>query len=1738
MTSVESKAVVVHEEEEDEEEEERGEEEGGEAAGSVSPPATPLTTTPPTLFIVLKPGHSSQGEQDQGILVTDRECNLATASEPALAVEGLPSVAPEGPTAEGTPPAEDTPQDGLPGDSTSRGVTVSLLNNRMWNQFHGCGTEMILTKQGRRMFPYCSFSIAGLEPLRRYVLVMDIAPIDNNRWKWNGHEWEPGGSAEPHVLGRAFIHPGSPSTGQYWTRSPVSFYKLKLTNNTQDQEGYAVLHSMHRYLPRLHLVPAETAADAARLNGPDVMTFSFPQTEFLAVTAYQNMRITQLKIDYNPFAKGFREEGHSSRLARLTSDPAEPPLWPSSEVCGSNSSNDKLRHLQKTVRPLLEPSGDVDEESGEQELWQSADGGAEFHNNGVQSVLKTDGPMRGEKRPCPVACSDSVQESQLKVRRVHPERRASVHVEQEEEEEELDVDDVSQELQLESRPCVGGEGSQSCVMAARPSPDRPTALQGHAPMSLECEDRPCKAPAPNLNFQEKPGSTTKDKSRPVAPKPSPAIHTSLSPSHRLSPPSRKSLSPLFKQSTADTELSPVPKPLLADSDKAMGPHIQVKPGRRTSLEAAAPTHSPSGITRFTPTSSWKRKRKAIYSGRRRKCMKKSSLGAVKSAEGPVEAAMLPDLEDVEGLLFVSFVSKEALGVHLEDLPLRKKEPPSLQETTAPPEIKEVVESVEEKIARLQDLLRHDLQRLKHGQVVHTALQEAGLKLSSLDPPLAVDLLNLGVRLPLPPPVDDKGPAGLAPSPDGAPFVSRTGKTKDFTKIKGWREKFVASQAMSLKCADADAAVDTGPRNRSAFCSDVLDAYLEKEARLMGAPAARGSSPSSAPLILYRLPAKSSGYVRPLHSMLNKQALKPAPPGPKPPPAARSKPKAKPAPRPASAREPVLLLLTSHGAKPAAKTQPAAKTELASPAPPPPPGPGPTPVTGPAGSRTPAAQAGPLQGDAQAHGAGEAGGVGGQRPHPHHHQEGGASSAHTAHRTGTAQSVCTEDRLLETLILPGVLGQCLCANPAVSLCPQGNVKAKRWKSAHAKPLTCWVPPCGQEFCRLGCVCSSLAQGHRLTTHCRKPACMLGCSCLRHRVVLVKPPQTKPPGSDQGDLVARETVGEELPVKWQPHHPGNNIGSQEKEEEEEEEEKEEEEEEEEEKGKDVVRHFGPEGGVGGGDGGSSDQAVEQKGRGGGPRALYIPTLSSTLRHIPPPRPAKTYVPRPNPVVQDEDKDPVYRYFESLMTCARVREYMSKPPTERPVCSCRSVFCSGKEEDPYHNPVRLTPGEPASSETVTRARTAFTALRFTRYSRRGLSELRKVKAKCRRPPPWEESRRPVEIVSECDWEPERDRILAVLCQRMTESDLSQPFLVGPFLVQLVDPAFKEEGRSRPGPLRAVDRDAGAERLLDGWDGAMRGLPVSPCGSRVGLLTASKKQPGVPAKGLIKVNGKSYSQAKLHLGKMGALHPASRLAVYIAGRLQPTNRKRSATAELIVKSGKFDHSSNGSVAWPARSTGTVTFSIAAETTGIGTATTGVTAATASNGRPVLASTSILKPQELSPQPPGPAPADMPPASSLAPPCPRKGMALHLVPGAPRTPLVHHPKGQLVQLLSANSVRPTCSPGAVTRLPQPQDAACDSPSGLQTKPPSSPTALTQSPFCITPAGTKTSRPAPAAAKRVPSFLGHNGTYTFRIGPGGTERRGLAPTGFTLLNVPPGRSSRTGRREREPPGGAVSPTGP
>uniref|UniRef100_A0A8C7A6K5 T-box transcription factor TBX6 n=1 Tax=Neovison vison TaxID=452646 RepID=A0A8C7A6K5_NEOVI len=165
----------------------------------------------------------------------------------------------------------------------------------------------------RRMFPACRVSVTGLDPEARYLFLLDVVPVDGARYRWQGRRWEPSGKAEPRLPDRVYIHPDSPATGAHWMRQPVSFHRVKLTNSTLDPHGHLILHSMHKYQPRIHLV---RAAQLCSQHWGGVASFRFPETAFISVTAYQNPRITQLKIAANPFAKGFRENGRNCKRER------------------------------------------------------------------------------------------------------------------------------------------------------------------------------------------------------------------------------------------------------------------------------------------------------------------------------------------------------------------------------------------------------------------------------------------------------------------------------------------------------------------------------------------------------------------------------------------------------------------------------------------------------------------------------------------------------------------------------------------------------------------------------------------------------------------------------------------------------------------------------------------------------------------------------------------------------------------------------------------------------------------------------------------------------------------------------------------------------------------------------------------------------------------------------------------------------------------------------------------------------------------------------------------------------------------------------------------------------------------------------------------------------------------------------------------------------------------------------
>lgn len=80
----------------------------------------------------------------------------------------------------------------------------------------------------------------GLEPNTEYLLVMDFVPCDDKRYRYAFHSsaWVVAGRADPVSPPRIHVHPDSPASGAHWMKQPVSFDKLKLTNNQLDDNGH------------------------------------------------------------------------------------------------------------------------------------------------------------------------------------------------------------------------------------------------------------------------------------------------------------------------------------------------------------------------------------------------------------------------------------------------------------------------------------------------------------------------------------------------------------------------------------------------------------------------------------------------------------------------------------------------------------------------------------------------------------------------------------------------------------------------------------------------------------------------------------------------------------------------------------------------------------------------------------------------------------------------------------------------------------------------------------------------------------------------------------------------------------------------------------------------------------------------------------------------------------------------------------------------------------------------------------------------------------------------------------------------------------------------------------------------------------------------------------------------------------------------------------------------------------
>ncbi|XP_055955125.1 T-box transcription factor TBX22 [Patella vulgata] len=193
-------------------------------------------------------------------------------------------------------------------ENSNNTIQVELHQNDLWTSFHRIGTEMIITKNGRRMFPAPRIKIWGTESLSLYKIYIDFISPDTNKYRYHyqSSRWMSTGKTDSSTCSSSeqTCLFNRPISGSYLQEQTISFEKLKLTNNPNMSSGKVCLRSMQNYYPRITVVKVSDLQKKS--HSQEIYHIIFPQTSFISVTAYQNQNITQLKIARNPFAKGFR----------------------------------------------------------------------------------------------------------------------------------------------------------------------------------------------------------------------------------------------------------------------------------------------------------------------------------------------------------------------------------------------------------------------------------------------------------------------------------------------------------------------------------------------------------------------------------------------------------------------------------------------------------------------------------------------------------------------------------------------------------------------------------------------------------------------------------------------------------------------------------------------------------------------------------------------------------------------------------------------------------------------------------------------------------------------------------------------------------------------------------------------------------------------------------------------------------------------------------------------------------------------------------------------------------------------------------------------------------------------------------------------------------------------------------------------------------------------------------------
>ncbi|CAI5444827.1 unnamed protein product [Caenorhabditis angaria] len=218
-------------------------------------------------------------------------------------------------------------------------MEVKLVRSDLWRQFSTIQNEMIITKRGRNMFPSLQYRISGLEEDGLYRTSLLLALVDDKKYRYLNGQWD---QFEPCVEATHFpreVFVGETRSGKDLMKRGISFEKIKITNGDDvcnPAREIIRIQSMRKYIPILGLYKASRNPLEAPIK---IGEFQFEETQFIAVTAYQNTAVKDLKVMNNKYAQGFRDTVQTKRSS------TSPSSYSSSEDSTFSPPNEKRQKL-------------------------------------------------------------------------------------------------------------------------------------------------------------------------------------------------------------------------------------------------------------------------------------------------------------------------------------------------------------------------------------------------------------------------------------------------------------------------------------------------------------------------------------------------------------------------------------------------------------------------------------------------------------------------------------------------------------------------------------------------------------------------------------------------------------------------------------------------------------------------------------------------------------------------------------------------------------------------------------------------------------------------------------------------------------------------------------------------------------------------------------------------------------------------------------------------------------------------------------------------------------------------------------------------------------------------------------------------------------------------------------------------------------------------------------------------